>query len=218
MNQRKSDILNQARLLFNESGTYTVSTRDIANSLGISQGNLTYHFPHRGSIVEALYRQMNEKLDEIRAQVLTGPPSLTLLYRFTEEQQQVQQRYQFLWLDMARLRGDHPELNAHFATLIETQRQQFPMLIEALGQFGIMIHPVPQKTITLLFEQILILGNFWPHAREVLKDLQAPSILYPEIALAPLLPYLTDQGREEWAAIQGQQSSHSSEIFGGSDS
>lgn len=202
MNQRKSDILNQARLLFNESGTYAVSTRDIAKAMGISQGNLTYHFPHRGSIVEALYQQMNERLDQIRLQVMTGPPDLQILYSFTEQQQHLQQTYQFLWLDMARLRKDHPELNTHFAALIEGQRQQFPFLIQALGLAGVMIHPLPAETVSLLFEQILILGNFWPHAREVLQDLTPPSIRYPEITLAPLLPYFTATGREQWTRLQ----------------
>lgn len=52
-NTRK-DILDTAKKLFNERGFNNVSTQEIASSLGISKGNLTYHFNKKEEIVEAL--------------------------------------------------------------------------------------------------------------------------------------------------------------------
>lgn len=201
MNQRKNDILEQARQLFNRTGTYSVSTRDISNALGISQGNLTYHFPHKSAIVERLYTQMNQELEAIRQETIPHPISLTNLFIWTRKQQCIQKKYQFIWLDMARLRKDHSEIDGHFSALIEGQRQQFPFLIAALADRGTIRAGLSPATIALLFEQILILGNFWLQAHAVMGDLHPSEISYLQIALGPLLPYLTQAGESEWSAL-----------------
>lgn len=51
MSNRKADIMETARQLFNERGFDDVTTRDIAKQLGISQGNLTYYFPSKNDIM-----------------------------------------------------------------------------------------------------------------------------------------------------------------------
>ena len=48
------DILSTAKKLFNERGFNNVSTQEIADELGISKGNLTYHFKKKEEIIEAL--------------------------------------------------------------------------------------------------------------------------------------------------------------------
>src|SRR4029079_14052764 len=52
--QRRSDILRVALRLFNERGTAEVSTNHIAAELGISVGNLYWHFKDKKEIVIAL--------------------------------------------------------------------------------------------------------------------------------------------------------------------
>ena len=44
MKDTRRDILNAARRLFNQRGYNGVSLQDIASAVGISKGNLTYHF------------------------------------------------------------------------------------------------------------------------------------------------------------------------------
>lgn len=50
----KSEILVKARELFNTNGYNEVSMRHIADTLGISVGNLTYHFKRKEDLVEAV--------------------------------------------------------------------------------------------------------------------------------------------------------------------
>ena len=47
-------ITQAARTLFNERGYNAVSVADIAQEVGISKGNLTYHFKRKEDIVDAL--------------------------------------------------------------------------------------------------------------------------------------------------------------------
>lgn len=72
---RRSEILDISKKLFNERGFNAVSIRDIANYLGISSGNLTYYFNKKEEIMEALIDENSdeslpksiEKLDELDA-------------------------------------------------------------------------------------------------------------------------------------------------------
>ena len=50
----KDEILETAKELFNKQGYEAVSMRDIAAGVGISVGNLTYHYPKKTDIVLAL--------------------------------------------------------------------------------------------------------------------------------------------------------------------
>ncbi|HHT17748.1 MAG TPA: TetR/AcrR family transcriptional regulator [Papillibacter sp.] len=50
----RQEILNAARTLFNQYGYNGVSLRDIAEAVGISKGNLTYHFSKKEDIIESL--------------------------------------------------------------------------------------------------------------------------------------------------------------------
>ena len=63
-------ILEASRKLFNEKGYVATSLSEIAASIGISQGNLTYHFPSKSDlaleIVQALRQQMNERRDRVQ--------------------------------------------------------------------------------------------------------------------------------------------------------
>lgn len=55
-------ILQCARELFMERGYNSVSMRDIAEAAGIRVGNLTYHFPRKELLVEAIYSAPESKM------------------------------------------------------------------------------------------------------------------------------------------------------------
>lgn len=54
--QIKDKILDTSRQLFNEKGYHNVSMREIAHSLNISVGNLTYHFNKKEDILKELMK------------------------------------------------------------------------------------------------------------------------------------------------------------------
>ncbi len=63
-------ILEVSRKLFNDKGYAATSLSQIAAEIGISQGNLTYHFPSKSDlalgIVQALRQQMNARRERLR--------------------------------------------------------------------------------------------------------------------------------------------------------
>ncbi len=56
-------ILDCCRNLFNERGAAEVTTAEIATAVGISEGNLHYHFRRKEQIVTALFEQFETALD-----------------------------------------------------------------------------------------------------------------------------------------------------------
>jgi len=64
MSKRREKILEKALQFFNEKGIDEVTTRDIANALGISLGNLTYYFPTKSDIVLALTLELGKTIDK----------------------------------------------------------------------------------------------------------------------------------------------------------
>ena len=66
-------ILDTARRLFNERGEASVTASDIALELGISPGNLHYHFKGKASIHIAIFAQMQRELIVLMGPVVQAP-------------------------------------------------------------------------------------------------------------------------------------------------
>ena len=70
INDTRSKILSTAQRLFNENGYRKVSLRKISDAMGISIGNLTYHFKKRDEILKALLENNLVELNTDKAKSL----------------------------------------------------------------------------------------------------------------------------------------------------
>ena len=62
MTSTKQKILDTSLALFNKQGERNVTTNHIAEALGISPGNLYYHYRNKGMIVSALFDRYQNQL------------------------------------------------------------------------------------------------------------------------------------------------------------
>ena len=73
----KGRIAQTAIGLFNERGTATVSTNHIAEAMGISPGNLYYHYRNKEEIVRAIFERMIASWEVLSALPQDHAPTLT---------------------------------------------------------------------------------------------------------------------------------------------
>ncbi len=89
----KQRILNASVKLFNENGVDAVRLQQIAEEIGISVGNLAYHYKSKDTIVESVYEQVIDEFLHIFRQYLQRPEladfdqQLSLYYRFFKANQ-----------------------------------------------------------------------------------------------------------------------------------
>lgn len=72
----KERIQNKAIELFNQSGMYKTGVREIARSLDISPGNLSYHFARKEDLLSAILDSYREQNDQIYTAYFSEEPGL----------------------------------------------------------------------------------------------------------------------------------------------
>jgi AcrR family transcriptional regulator len=75
----KDKILATSLRLFNQQGVDTLTVRDIAQEVGISHGNLCYHFANVEEIVFRLYENLVAELNLIMIEMQAENITLSLL-------------------------------------------------------------------------------------------------------------------------------------------
>ena len=61
----KQKILQASISLFNQNGMANVRLQQIANEIGISAGNLAYHFRNKEAIIESINEELYQEANEI---------------------------------------------------------------------------------------------------------------------------------------------------------
>lgn len=84
----KQKILEASVRLFNENGLDSVRLQQIAEEVGISVGNLAYHYKNKEAIVESVFEQVFEDFDQIFRNYLAQP-------NLTDFDNQINQFYNF---------------------------------------------------------------------------------------------------------------------------
>ena len=95
MNKTKQKILKTALELFNERGSGNVSTRHVADALGISPGNLYYHYANKEEIIRALFDGLDETSDEAYDFSLDAPLTLERVAEMLSVTFEIVWRYRF---------------------------------------------------------------------------------------------------------------------------
>lgn len=202
MADTRERILEATRELWNERGFATVRVAEIAKAVGISTGNLTYHFPAKRDLVKALYERAEKALLGL---VREWPPETALaelpgwIRRLSHEIW----RDRFLFRDTPQLAAEAPELIPRArATVVAEGRVQFQAGIEALARAGDL--EIAPAELPRLVTNAWILVRYWV---EYLVEARGVRDIRPRHAeelvsqyLSLLRPYLTADARRRLAA------------------
>ncbi len=201
MKKTKRKILDAALVLFNEQGVSDTTLRNIAQHIGISQGNLNYHYRLKEDIVEALYFELVEKMDERVAMVDVSQPFLSMVYESTSLVVSGMYEYRFLLRDFYKIMRESDTINNHYAEVQQRRRTEFLALVGAMQQIGQIRVEEFEGEYVRLQERLTIIGNNWINSFESIRAPEVTDIqYYADLIFECLYPYLTAAGKKEYRA------------------
>jgi AcrR family transcriptional regulator len=155
-------ILDAALELFNDQGTAAVSTNHIAATIGISPGNLYYHFRNKEDIINALFERLFALWDEAYQLPSGRAPKLADLEALIAVNYQLIWDYRFAYREMAALLHNDPDLHARYQEVRRRGYGGFAELIEAFASAGVLTRPETPQELSILTELCWIISEQWP--------------------------------------------------------
>ena len=198
-------ILERALTLFNEQGIEGVGVRELARDLGLSPGNVSYHFKRKDDLVVALAQQLNElnnrtyDLEHPAGDVAEWMERYAQLFRN-------QWAYRALALALPSLMMSSEPLRQHYDAVQEQRRGNHAQVLRSLERAG-QLKRVSAKTRATLVGSIALIGRFWladhmvsyPHEplERVIRHVQS-------LLANVLLPHATPAGQRALAPFCGR--------------
>ena len=158
--QTKSNILQKAIELFNESGTASISMNALAEALGISAGNLQYHYKSKEDVIRAILEQMFGEFDVIY-QPAEGQFTLDTLRQLMRLNFGIIWKYHFFYRELTALLRNDKNLAKRYREIQEIRLQEQQELFRRLMDAGVVRRDLSDeelKNVTLIG---WVLGNTW---------------------------------------------------------
>lgn len=200
MAKTKEIILDTALILFNDSGLPKTTLRTIANEMGISQGNLNYHFKKREEIIESLYFRLVSDIDEMMGNIGQEIDLFSMMFLVSEKMMHSFFEYRFFMTDFVQIIREHEVIRNHYSQLVIQREQQFLEIFNTLIAQGYMREEVFEGEYKNLFMRFQILGSFWIPSTVILsEELNRDAVVkYCNLLNETILPYLTPKGIEAY--------------------
>ncbi|MBQ1765433.1 MAG: TetR/AcrR family transcriptional regulator [Aquincola sp.] len=193
-------ILDAALELLNRFGEPNVSTTLIASELGISPGNLYYHYPAKETLINALYERYEQALAE-RLGGAAEVDSVDAAWQFFLPLFEVVWQYRFLYRDLNDLLSKNRMLEARFQAVLERKCRAVEAVIDGLLRARAMAIE-PAERAALCQCAVVLLSHWLNHEyacdpRHALEPGRAEATLARAVyhLLSLLRPYLGEQAR-----------------------
>jgi AcrR family transcriptional regulator len=160
-------ILATALRLFNEADTSTISTNHIATALGISPGNLYYHFRNKEEIIRALFEQQFARWDAGYAFPNDHMPNLDDLQQLVRATFVTAWEYRFIYRELIALLRRDSQLHQRWVEVRARGFTGFQELFDLFVAVGVLRAPENPAEVTRLAELCWLISEFWLASVEV---------------------------------------------------
>lgn len=157
----KSRILNAALALFNERGTADVTTNHIAEALGMSPGNLYYHYRNKAEIVRGLFARIRGEWATNYAVPFGTMPTIAVMATMVAGNFEIQARYRFFFRDLTLLLNADPELAAAYEANRAAGIGNTKSLINLFAGAGVITPLGDDEALDDLAQLLWLVGDFW---------------------------------------------------------
>ncbi len=195
----KEKIIAKAIQLFNNNGFGAVSLFEIANSLSMSRGNLTYHFKDKDQLLLAITAEVWGKLERKRQESLQVP-SFKNLHNEIQLFYQYQKEYAFIFMDHHVL--THPMVRDHFRKITNKSIEYSKNIIA----FSIELGNMKEEAFPGLYNHLAMvtwMSTFFWLPQQVIRG-EKKTADAEKVVWSMLLPHLTKKGLTNFKKFFGQ--------------
>lgn len=197
----KEKIITEAIAQYNKFGVQGITSRHIASELGISYGNLDYHYKTKEDLLIAIHGKMREEMNALYNSQLVNSSAIENFHLFLLQFEEFQYRYRFFNLDVLEISRSFPKVSQLISDTLKVRKSQTETLFEKFIDEGF-LSPNYFEVADRIQHILRMVISFWLSQCEVLpfykftdKGEMAKSIW------TILNPYLTQTGHKEYQKV-----------------
>ena len=199
-------ILEVTLELFNRFGEPNVSTTLISAELGISPGNLYYHYPAKDELINSLFDRYERALSEL-LNASDGVRNVEDAWFFMHTLFELIWQYRFLYRDLNDLLSKNRRLETHFQWVLKNKTRAVKILLDGMSRSGAMA--IDSREVEATATSMVVLLTYWlsfeyvRDPRHALEPENAQSALMRggQHVLSLLVPYLESSQRSHLQAL-----------------
>ena len=199
-------ILETTLELFNRFGEPNVSTTLISAELGISPGNLYYHYPARDELTNALFDRYERALDDLLA-AADGVADVEDAWLFFHVLFELIWQYRFLYRDLNDLLSRNRRLETRFQFVLQRKSRAVRSVLDGLRRAGALRMEADQTDAVAT--AMVVLLTYWlsyeyvrdPRRAHEPASAGAALLRGAHHLLSLLMPYLETAGRDHLRAL-----------------
>lgn len=152
-------ILQVSLQLFNERGERTITTNHIAAEMGISPGNLYYHFRNKAEIIKELMHVYQAEMLSVLSVPADRPLTVEDKILYFQRLSQQLWRYRFMHRDIYHLMDSHDEFKILYPRFSMHVMKQGKQIYQAFVDAGLM-KMTPDEIEALIVNIWIVLTNW----------------------------------------------------------
>jgi AcrR family transcriptional regulator len=194
----RTRILAVCRQLFNERGPSSVTTAEIAGTLGINEGNLYYHFQRKEQILEALFAEFENGLRKVASAYRDYGGDEQCYTEYLAGWFTLMWKWRFFYRDASAVYRLSPSLRPLLRRLSDDGQAHVREALIAMQAAGLI--DVPPKALEPLIVNSWIVSSYWIEylkSRHGIEEVTRDHLKWGAAQVMALFrPYLTP----EWPA------------------
>lgn len=198
----RDKIIQSSIDLFNEQGERNVTTNHIAAHLGISPGNLYYHFRNKEDIILSIYEEYaSNLLIDTFPKVSPEVKPLDAIILYMDTVFQVISKYRFFYSNLPVLLAKNPVLREKYVAVQETMTEYVGQLLLSMRSADMMAFE--DSELADIVSLLRLINTFWLsfHQTQNINIEINDSVFYQGVLkiLVIIRPYITDAAKAEFA-------------------
>jgi AcrR family transcriptional regulator len=192
----KEKILWEALDLFNEKGVDSVSSKQISDEMGISYGNLCYHYPRKDDVVMQLYIKFQEELDDQFIEIQQQGFDIEMMLESLRKMLEIFYKYKFISLGFTSIVRRFPRIKKSALENFEKRKFVMRQVVDFLISQGYVKFERIEGHYDNIIHLTQIMLNSWISDSETFyKGTEHEKInYYLEIFYSYMRPHLTSSG------------------------